>query len=102
MFSGWIYPVVQYWCWSVDPESEIPDEGWLRQLGFKDFAGSGVIHLVGGTSGLVGCILVGPRKTIKSEGHSKPLQALGGAIMLFGFLAMNSGSAVSLDKTLQF
>ena len=67
--------MVQYWCWSVDPDSEIPDEGWLRQLGFKDFAGSGVIHLVGGTSGLVGCILVGPRKKIKSEGPSKPLQA---------------------------
>lgn len=53
MMSFIIYPVVACWVWNA--------EGWLAIRGFHDFAGSGVIHLLGGISGLVACIFVGPR-----------------------------------------
>ena len=92
---GWIYPVIQYWCWSGPMQG---GKGWLMGLHFHDFAGSGVVHLLGGTCGLVGCALIGPRAAIKSTapigGHSKPLAAIGGAILLLGFLGFNGGSTV--------
>jgi len=75
--------------------------GWLACTGqFKDFAGSGVVHLLGGTCALVGCFFMGPRlgrfnakgELIDMPGHSVPLSALGGFILLFGFLAFNGGS----------
>ena len=50
--TGFVYPVVVAWTWG---------NGWLNELGFKDFAGSGVVHLTGGISGLVGALIVGPR-----------------------------------------
>ena len=50
--TGLIYPIVCAWTWG---------EGWLFNLGFTDFAGSGVVHLVGGSAGLVGAIICGPR-----------------------------------------
>ena len=76
--------------------------GWLVDLGYNDFAGSGIVHLLGGTCALVGCIFIGPRKgrftkdgvPIDMPGHSVPLAALGGFILLFGFLAFNGGSQV--------
>ena len=60
-FQVCVYPVVAHWCWSGD--------GWLAQRGFLDFAGSGVVHTVGGFASLVGCIFLGPRKG-KVEAHS--------------------------------
>ena len=89
-------------------------KGWLMQLGYNDFAGSGIVHLLGGTCALVGCYIIGPRKgrfTLALEdgrlrigaqegnpnkipGHSVPLAALGGFILIFGFLAFNGGSQV--------
>ena len=88
--------------------------GWLVDLGYNDFAGSGIVHLLGGTCALVGCYIIGPRKgksTVerddgklkigaeqgspnKISGHSVPLAALGGFILIFGFLAFNGGSQV--------
>ena len=78
--------------------------GWLVDLGYNDFAGSGIVHLLGGVCALVGCYFIGPRrgrftkdgKPIDMPGHSVPLAALGGFILLFGFLAFNGGSQVSL------
>lgn len=53
MFSaGWIYPVIVHWAWGG---------GWLQDLGFKDFAGSGVVHVTGGFAGLVATYNIGPR-----------------------------------------
>ncbi len=72
-------------------------------LGYHDFAGSGVVHVLGGTCGVVACYFIGARKGRFSEvgitghpiaGHSIPLSALGGFILLFGFLAFNGGSQV--------
>ena len=76
--------------------------GWLVDLGYNDFAGSGIVHLLGGVCALVGCYFIGPRrgrftkdgKPIDMPGHSVPLAALGGFILLFGFLAFNGGSQV--------
>ena len=53
IMSLFIYPVVACWVWN--------STGWLYLMGFHDFAGSGVVHLLGGISGLVGCLIVGPR-----------------------------------------
>lgn len=52
-FKGFIYPVVSHWVWS--------ENGWLLVLGYTDFAGSGAVHLLGGTCSLVGAALLGPR-----------------------------------------
>ena len=49
---GLIYPIIVAWTWG---------EGWLFKMGFEDFAGSGIVHLTGGISGLVGTIICGPR-----------------------------------------
>ena len=93
--AGWVYPVVTHWAW---------DGGWLSEMGYSDFAGSGVVHLLGAACALVGCAMIGPRrgrftkdgKPIEMAGHSVPFAALGGFILLFGFLAFNGGSQVRL------
>merc|ERR1719487_2398623 len=67
VITGVIYPIVAYWGWS--------SAGWLKAAGndkdtnngYVDFAGSGIVHMVGGCAGLVGAILVGPRKFLDTE-----------------------------------
>ncbi|XP_045105403.1 putative ammonium transporter 1 [Portunus trituberculatus] len=90
-----VYPIVSHWAWSED--------GWLAGTPYQDFAGSGVVHLTGGVAALVGSVILGPRygrfgptgKVLR--GHSVPLAALGGFILLFGFLAFNGGSQASIS-----
>jgi len=93
IITGWVYPPVCHWAWDAS--------GLLAQTGlYKDFAGSGVVHLLGGSCALVGCFFVGPRTDRFSKegnanampGHSVPLAGLGGFILIFGFLAFNGGS----------
>ena len=101
-FPAWVYPVVTHWAWAGD--------GWLAQIGYDDFAGSGVVHLLGATCALVACAFIGPRKgrftnqgdPIDMPGHSVPLAALGGFILLFGFLAFNGGSQVVFPLSKRF
>ena len=89
-----MYPPVTHWAWD--------ERGWLAVIGYKDFAGSGVVHVLGGMCALIGCILIGPRmgrftktgQPIAMPGHSVPLAGLGGFLLLFGFLAFNGGSQV--------
>ena len=101
---GFIYPPVAHWAWNVDGflkkfHTNVGDANYK----FMDFAGSGVVHVTGGMCALIGCIFIGPRigrftedgKVIAMPGHSVPLAGLGGFILLFGFLAFNSGSQVS-------
>merc|ERR1712072_818194 len=80
-----IYPAVAHWCWHGD--------GWLANygLGFRDFAGSGVVHMVGGFASLVGCIMLGPRRG-KLEAHSIPLVVLGTFILWMGWFGFNGAS----------
>ena len=82
----------------------------MHCFGYKDFAGSGVVHVFAATFALVGCYIIGPRTIsfhtnqtgqfakcrhfTEIHGHSVPLTALGGFILLVGFLAFNGGSQV--------
>lgn len=89
-----IYPVVGHWAWGG---------GWLSKLGFIDFAGSTVVHSVGGWCALVGAAMVGPRlgKYTKDgrvnaiPGHSITLAALGVFILWFGWFGFNPGSTLA-------
>merc|ERR1712223_147929 len=98
IITGWVYPPVTHWAWD--------DHGWLLKLGYADFAGSGVVHVLGGTCALVGCYWIGPRlgrfdsngRPPQMPGHSVPLAGLGGFILLFGFLAFNGGSQLSISN----
>ena len=80
--------------------------GWLSSLGFHDFAGSTVVHSVGGWAALVGAAVLGPRMgkyvktggkvTVKAiPGHNLPLAALGVFILWFGWYGFNPGSSLS-------
>ena len=89
-----IYPIVGHWIWGG---------GWLGNKGMIDFAGSTVVHSVGGWAGLAGAILLGPRLgkynkdgTSKAiPGHNIPLAALGVFILWFGWFGFNAGSTTS-------
>lgn len=91
-----IYPVVGHWVWGG---------GWLAGMGFVDFAGSGVVHTVGGTAGLVGAILLGPRRGAFNPhekvhaGHNVTLAGLGVFILWLGWFGFNPGSQVAAAGT---
>ena len=91
---AFIYPVVGHWIWGG---------GWLSSKGIIDFAGSTVVHSVGGWTGLAGAIILGPRLGKYNEdgssnaipGHNLPLAALGVFILWFGWFGFNPGSTTS-------
>jgi Amt family ammonium transporter len=88
-----IYPVSGHWVWGG---------GWLSELGFHDFAGSTVVHMVGGVAALIGAMFLGPRigkydkngKAKAIPGHSLTLGALGVFILWFGWFGFNPGSTL--------
>lgn len=100
--SALIYPVFGSWAWG----SLLNGNGWLEKLGFIDFAGSTVVHSVGGWCGLAGAIVLGPRlgKYTKDGGirpilgHSIPLAALGTFILWLGWFGFNPGSTTAANK----
>lgn len=89
-----IYPVVGHWIWGG---------GWLSDLGFVDFAGSTVVHSVGGCASLVGASILGARlgkydkdgKSNAIPGHNIPIAALGVFILWFGWFGFNPGSTLT-------
>jgi Amt family ammonium transporter len=89
-----IYPVVGHWIWGG---------GWLAAKGMIDFAGSTVVHSVGGWAALVGTLLLGPRigkykkdgSSNAIPGHNIPLASLGVFILWFGWFGFNAGSTTS-------
>lgn len=97
--TGLIYPVFGSWAWG----SFYDGEGWLKQMGFIDFAGSTVVHSVGGWCALAGVILVGPRlgrfsasgEVRPIPGHNLPMVALGGFILWLGWFGFNAGSTLA-------
>lgn len=90
-----IYPIVGAWTWGG---------GWLASLGFHDFAGSTIVHSVGGWLALLGTLFLGPRigkfnsegKPNAIPGHSLTLGALGVFILWFGWFGFNPGSTLAL------
>lgn len=100
--SAIIYPVFGSWAWG----SLYKGGGWLENLGFIDFAGSTVVHSVGGWAALAGTIVLGPRlgKYDKKGnvkpilGHNMPLAALGVFILWLGWFGFNPGSTTAASK----
>ena len=92
-----IYPISGHWIWGG---------GWLSSMGFVDFAGSTVVHSVGGWAAMMGAILLGPRigkytasgKPKAIPGHNIPLAALGVFILWFGWFGFNPGSTTAGDN----
>lgn len=92
--TGFIYPISGYWKWGG---------GWLDQLGFYDFAGSLVVHAVGGFAGLAGAIVLGPRigrfvknsKVNPMPPHNLSLATLGVLILWIGWYGFNPGSQLA-------
>lgn len=93
VISALVYPIEAGWVWNA--------QGWLAKLGFIDFAGSAVIHMVGGISGLIGAILLGARIGKYDEkgnsrailGHNIPLAAMGTFILWFCWYGFNGAAA---------
>jgi Amt family ammonium transporter len=95
--SGFIYPIIGHWAWGPD--------GWLTTLHtpFRDFAGSTVVHTIGGFIALAGAIALGPRLGRKFKrdgggpmpGHDMTIAAVGGVILWFGWYGFNPGSTLS-------
>jgi len=100
--SGLIYPVFGSWAWG----DLFHGGGWLEGLGFIDFAGSTVVHSVGGWAALAGAIVLGPRigkytpdgKARPILGHNIPLAALGVFILWMGWFGFNPGSTTAGNK----
>ena len=91
-----IYPISGSWYWPFD------DDAWLNVAGFVDFAGSSVVHAVGGAAALVAAILVGPRigkytdgKVNAIPGHNMVFGALGVLILWLGWFGFNGGSQLA-------
>jgi Amt family ammonium transporter len=96
--SGFIYPIIGHWAWGPD--------GWLttiQPVAFHDFAGSTVVHTIGGFIALAGAIVLGPRLGRKFKrdggapmpGHDMTIAAVGGVILWFGWYGFNPGSTLS-------
>jgi len=90
-----IYPIVGHWIWGG---------GWLQKLGMLDFAGSTVVHSVGGWAALAGVLLLGPRfgkysngKVNPIPGHNLSLATLGTFVLWFGWFGFNPGSTMTAD-----
>lgn len=124
--SAFVYPVVVHWVWSregwlsyaavqwTDPD-QVPENykglgsgpnGYLFGSGMIDFAGSGVVHMVGGLTGLMGAWLVGPRlgrfdsagNPVDMPGHSATLVVLGTVLLWFGWYGFNPGSTLVISN----
>ena len=102
--TGIIYPIVGHWAWSSSYLGEAMNKGWLTSIGFVDFAGSTIVHSVGGWIALSGILILGPRigkfsiaNKGKFTGSSFPLAVLGTLILWFGWFGFNGGSNGAMD-----
>jgi Amt family ammonium transporter len=97
LLVGIAYPITGHWIWN--------GSGWLVKLGFQDFAGSTVVHSVGGWAALMGAIILGPRtgKYINGRisaipGHNMGLATLGCLILWVGWFGFNPGSVLAVNE----
>jgi Amt family ammonium transporter len=99
IMTGLIYPIFGSWTWGG---------GWLAEMGFSDFAGSTIVHSVGGWAALTGCLILGARKGKYSSdgrvnpiaGANMPLATLGTFILWFGWFGFNGGSQLAMGSAL--
>jgi len=99
VLTGFIYPIQGSWTWGA---------GWLSDLGFSDFAGSTIVHSVGGWAALAGAIVLGPRRGKYNAdgsvnvmpGANLPLATLGTFILWVGWFGFNGGSQLALGSAL--
>ena len=110
ILSGLIYPLTGHWAWgSFGGAFGLGGEkGWLEAMGFVDFAGSSVVHAVGGACALAGVLVIGPRHGRFAKdgtprllaGHNIPLAALGVFLLWFGWFGFNAGSTLTANATI--
>jgi len=97
VMTGFIYPIQGHWSWGG---------GFLSDLGYSDYAGSGIVHLAGAAAALAGVLLLGPRKgkygsdgqIYAIPGANLPLATLGTFILWLGWFGFNGGSELALDS----
>ena len=97
LITTFLYPTFGAWAWN--------EGGWLKKLGFLDFAGSTVVHSMGAWCALAGVLALGPRLGRYAKdgtprdipGHNLPFVALGGFILWFGWFGFNAGSTTEAN-----
>ncbi|PSO49660.1 MAG: ammonium transporter [Cyanobacteria bacterium SW_9_44_58] len=102
LLVGISYPITGHWGWAGD--------GWLATMGFSDFAGSTLVHSVGGWAALVGAAILGPREGKYREdggsnaipGHNMALATLGGLILWIGWFGFNPGSELAATANVPY
>ena len=103
LLSAFIYPVFGHWAWNgLDSGTSA---GWLGAAGFVDFAGSTVVHSIGGWVALAALIVIGPRhgrfdkkgKPVDFHGNDLPLSVLGTLLLWIGWVGFNGGSTLAMD-----
>lgn len=103
LVSGLIYPLIGHWVWNgADGAST---GGWLGRHGFIDFAGSTVVHSIGGWISLAVLLIIGPRRgrfpkdgpPRKITGHNLPMSVLGALMLFTGWFGFNGGSTFTLE-----
>lgn len=103
ILAGLIYPVFGHWVWSGIQTGIL--SGWLGKAGFVDFAGSTVVHSVGGWVSLAAILVIGPRTGrfpavgahMKIHGSNLPLSVLGVLLLWIGWFGFNGGSTLALN-----
>ncbi|MEM7385255.1 MAG: ammonium transporter, partial [Verrucomicrobiota bacterium] len=112
LLSAFLYPIFGHWAWGSSAAAFAEDfggsAGWLEGLGFHDFAGSAVVHGIGGAAALAGIMILGPRKGRFTRdgtprlipGHNIPLASLGTLLLWFGWFGFNAGSSLTAGADL--
>ena len=103
LMSAFIYPLFGHWAWNGIDAGVC--SGWLGKAGFVDFAGSTVVHSVGGWLALAVLIVIGPRKgrfspdgkPVEICGSNLPLSVLGTLLLWIGWIGFNGGSTLTMD-----
>lgn len=101
LLTGIFYPITGHWAWNAG--------GWLYTLGFRDFAGSTVVHVVGGCAALMGALILGPRigkyhdgRINAIPGHNLSIATLGCLILWIGWFGFNPGSQLAVDQAVPY
>lgn len=93
LWTLFVYSPVAHWVWGG---------GWMHKLGILDFAGGTVVHITAGTAAFVAALMVGPRENHGRQAflpHNVPMMLTGAALLWFGWIGFNGGSALAVNAT---